>query len=95
VELYSKLIVFLNMRSLSMAELSELLYAARQKRERDWLMILVAFNHGFRVSELIAIKPDDVKGRVCAFGCLKHSKATIRPLFFARQSPVQRTRCSG
>ena len=37
-----------------------LLAAARPHRERDWLLILVAFWHGLRVSELISFQKDAV-----------------------------------
>lgn len=42
-------------------ELSGLLRAAKKASERDWLMILVAFNHGLRASEVVGQQPYDVK----------------------------------
>ena len=38
------------MRHLSKEQLASLLTAARAHSERDWLMILVAYNHGLRAS---------------------------------------------
>jgi site-specific recombinase XerD len=41
------------MESLSKDELIALLAAAKAKRTRDWLMILVAYSHGLRASEVV------------------------------------------
>lgn len=49
------------MRSLSKDELRALLTSARACRERDWLMILVAFTHGLRATELLSITAKDLK----------------------------------
>ena len=49
------------MEFLFKAELLALLGAAKAKRQRDWLMILVAYNHGLRASEVIAITRDDLQ----------------------------------
>jgi integrase/recombinase XerD len=40
------------MESLSNEELCSLLAAAKKKRTRDWLMILVAYQHGLRANEV-------------------------------------------
>lgn len=40
-------------QSLTRDEFRALLRCAREKRERDWLMILIAFMHGLRVTELV------------------------------------------
>lgn len=53
---------------------------ARAHRERDWLMILVAYNHGLRVSEVLAITRDDVQGGFLRVQRLKGSKRTVQPL---------------
>lgn len=41
------------MESLSNDELCALLAAAKKKRLRDWLMILVAYQHGLRANEVV------------------------------------------
>jgi integrase len=41
------------------AQILALLAAARRKRERDWLMILLAYQHGLRASEVIALTPSN------------------------------------
>jgi len=38
-----------------------LLAAARAHRERDWLLLLVCFWHGLRVSELVSFKQDAIE----------------------------------
>jgi site-specific recombinase XerD len=43
------------MKSLSRDQMDSLLKAARQHSERDWLMILVAYNHGLRASEVCSL----------------------------------------
>ena len=68
------------MRSFSKEELRALLEAARAKRERDWLMILVTFNHGLRVSELLAITADNIRDGYLRIPRLKGSLETVQPL---------------
>jgi site-specific recombinase XerD len=41
------------MKSLQREELTRLLCAARQHSERDHMMILTAYSHGLRASEVI------------------------------------------
>jgi integrase len=47
--------------ALTKAELLAILSVARRHRERDFLMILMAYEHGLRASEVIAITRDDIK----------------------------------
>jgi integrase len=47
-------------KSLSRPQLLMLLACARAHRERDWLLLLVCFWHGLRVSELVAFGKDAV-----------------------------------
>jgi integrase len=47
--------------ALSKPELIALLTAAKAHKTRDWLMILVAYCHGLRASEVIALQADAVK----------------------------------
>lgn len=69
------------MRSLSKDQIHALLSAAKAHRERDWLMILVGFLHGLRVSELLSIQPDDVKDGFLTVQRLKGSMRTVQELF--------------
>lgn len=67
-------------QSLTRDELLALLRAARAKRERDWLMMLVSYNHALRVSEVTAIKAEDLKDGYLTVARLKGSFRTIQPL---------------
>lgn len=68
------------MESLTKRELLALLAAARAARERDWLMILVAFWHGLRASELVGIKGSDVCDGFLTVQRLKGSLRTVQAL---------------
>ena len=68
------------MEALSKTELLALLAAARASRERDWLLILVTFWHGLRVSEVISFKRDAVKDGYLTIDRLKGSLRTTQAL---------------
>ncbi len=57
-----------------------LLATAKSSSERDWLMILVAYWHGLRASEVIAITRDDLADGHLAVRRLKGSLRTVQPL---------------
>jgi type 1 fimbriae regulatory protein FimE len=57
-----------------------LLAVARASRERDWLWILVAFRHGLRVSEVVALTPDNLKDGFLTVQRLKGSLRTTQVL---------------
>jgi integrase len=66
--------------ALSKAELLALLGAARAHSERDFLMILMAYSHGLRASEVLAIEPDSVRDGLLEVQRLKGSLHTTQPL---------------
>lgn len=68
------------MDALSKAELLALLGAARAHSERDFLMILMAYSHGLRASEVLAIEPDSVRDGLLEVQRLKGSLHTTQPL---------------
>ena len=68
------------MESLTKAQILALLGAAKANRERDWLMILVAFSHGLRASEVIAIRRDAINDGYLTVRRLKGSNRTVQPL---------------
>jgi integrase/recombinase XerD len=68
------------MHALSRDELRALLSAARAQRERDWLMILVAFHHGLRASEVTGITADAVIDGHLTVQRLKGSNKTTQAL---------------
>jgi integrase/recombinase XerD len=68
------------MHALTRDELKSLLGAARASRERDWMMILVAFHHGLRASEVVGITADAVQDGYLTVQRLKGSMKTTQPL---------------
>jgi len=69
------------MTYLTQDELLAVLKIARRESLRDWLMILLAFNHGLRASEVTNIKLEDIRGnREIVIRRLKGSKITTQPL---------------
>lgn len=71
------------MEALSKPELIALLRTARARRrtgERDWLMILVAFSHGLRASEVTSLQRDAVKDGHITVARKKGSLRTVQPL---------------
>ena len=90
------------MQHLSRDEVVALLRAAKDESERDWLMILVAFNHGLRAAEVAGQLDSDVKpGKLVHPGIrvmdirdghltvkrLKGSLKTIQPLI-SHENPL-------
>jgi integrase/recombinase XerD len=70
----------LAIQSLNRAELLALLKTAAAGRQRDWLMILVAFSHGLRASEVVAIVRDDIADGFLTVQRLKGSLKTTQEL---------------
>jgi site-specific recombinase XerD len=70
----------LNVHALSKLELRALLEAAKAHRRRDWLMILVAFHHGLRASEVVHITADGVVDGFLTVKRLKGSMKTTQAL---------------
>jgi integrase len=68
------------MQALSKPELLKLLGAAKAANGRDWLMMAIAFNHGLRVSEVLAITPDDIRDEILTVRRLKGSRVTRQRL---------------
>jgi integrase/recombinase XerD len=66
--------------SLAKSELLALLRTAKERRERDWLMILVAYNHGLRASEVVGLTGDCVRDGWLTVKRLKGSLRTVQPL---------------
>lgn len=68
------------MYAFSKEEILRLLAAARVASERDFLMILVAYLHGLRASEVVAITRDHIAGDHLDVKRLKGSEHTVQPL---------------
>jgi site-specific recombinase XerD len=67
-----------------------LLKAARKRSIRDWAMILLAYRHGLRASEVCGIKLADVDMRAGSISIrrLKGSLFTVQPIYQHRGQPL-------
>lgn len=78
------------MDALTKAELRSLLAAARADRrhgERNWLMILVAYSHGLRATEVVRLQKDALVDGHLSVRRLKGSLPTTQP-FVADVDPL-------
>ena len=75
---------------LTPAELLALLKAARTSSARDWAMILLAYRHGLRASEVCGLRLGDVdqKASAVTVARLKGSMLTVQPLYAHRGQPL-------
>ena len=75
---------------LTPAETLAVLKAARERSTRDWAMILLAYRHGLRASEVCGLKLADVdlKAGSIFVRRLKGSLQTMQPLYQHRGQPL-------
>src|SRR5579863_8098356 len=78
------------MTFLTPQEMLDLLKAARKRSTRDWAMILMAYRHGLRASEVCGIKLADVdiKAGSISIRRLKGSLHTVQPLYQHKGQPL-------
>jgi len=78
------------MTILTPQEMLDLLKAARKRSTRDWAMILLAYRHGLRASEVCGLKlaDMDLKAGSISIRRLKGSLHTIQPLHQHRGQPL-------
>jgi integrase len=78
------------MTILTPQETLALLKAARKRSTRDWAMILLAYRHGLRASEVCGIKLDDIDLKTSSISIrrLKGSLHTIQPIYQHRGQPL-------
>lgn len=76
------------MEFLTPDELLSVLRTAKESSLRDHLMILMAYSHGLRASEVTNIRLDDIQDQSLSIVRLKHSKTTIQPLVPHRGQPL-------
>ncbi len=78
------------MTILTPQEMLDLLKAARKRSTRDWAMILLAYRHGLRASEVCGLKlaAMDLKAGSISIRRLKGSLHTIQPLHQHRGQPL-------
>jgi integrase len=78
------------MTFLTPSETLAVLRAARERSTRDWAMILLAYRHGLRASEVCGLKLADIdlKSGSISLRRLKGSLQTIQPLYPHRGQPL-------
>ncbi len=78
------------MTHLTPDELLSVLKAARARSARDWAMVLLAYRHGLRASEVCGLKLGDMdlKTSSVALRRLKGSLQTIQPLYRHKGQPL-------
>lgn len=71
-------------------ELLGVLRAGKKRSVRDWAMILIAYRHGLRASEVCGLRIADVnlKDGVISIQRLKGSLRTVQPLYAHRGQPL-------
>jgi integrase len=73
------------MKNFTKVELDALLAVARKHSETDYLMLLVTFNHGLRVSETLALNSANFVSGFLVVQRLKGSRKTSQPLLPSEQ----------
>src|ERR1700733_10324736 len=78
------------MTILTPQEMLDLLKSARKRSVRDWAMILLAYRHGLRASEVCGIKLADLdlKAGSLSINRLKGSLHTVQPVYQPRRQPL-------
>lgn len=78
------------MNYLTAEEILIVLKVARSRSARDWAMILLAYRHGMRASEVCALQLADInlKGSSLSIRRLKGSLHTIQPLYRHKGQPL-------
>jgi type 1 fimbriae regulatory protein FimB len=78
------------MTFLTPVETLAVLKVAKQRSTRDWAMILLAYRHGLRASEVCRLKLADVDQKVGSISIrrLKGSLQTVQPLYQHRGQPL-------
>ncbi|HXY13629.1 MAG TPA: tyrosine-type recombinase/integrase [Terriglobales bacterium] len=78
------------MKWLTREEMTRVLDAAKAASERDWLLLLISYQHGLRVSETVALTAANIVDGHLLLQHLKGSKAIIHPLLENEREPLQR-----
>jgi type 1 fimbriae regulatory protein FimB len=78
------------MTYLSPEEILAVLRLARARSTRDWCMVLLAYRHGLRASEVCGLRLSDVnmKDQAIRVARLKGSMLTVQPLYSHRGVPL-------
>lgn len=78
------------MLALTPQEILNVLKAARARSARDWAMMLLAYRHGMRASEVCGLKLADIdlRSEAVTIRRLKGSLTTVQPLYRHRGQPL-------
>ena len=68
------------MKHLDRSQLLAVLSEAKKDSSRNWLMLALTYNHGLRVSEVLALTPAHIKDGFISVRRLKGSLHTTQPL---------------
>ncbi|MGO9863702.1 MAG: tyrosine-type recombinase/integrase [Terriglobales bacterium] len=71
-------------------QLEALFQVARAQSERDWLMILVVYNHGLRATEVVTLTPANLRDGFLTVKRLKGSRCTTQRLFDSDRDALTR-----
>ena len=83
------------MKSLSRPQLDSLLQVARSHSESDYLALLVGFNHGLRVSEILSLSKENIVAGQLVIQRLKRSRKTTQPLLPSEKELLETLAQSG
>jgi len=73
---------------LTQDEVLSVLRVARQESMRDWLLILLAYRHGLRATEVTSLKVSDIQNGALDIKRAKGSLRTIQPLDIFKGEPL-------
>lgn len=76
------------MKAMTREQLDAVLAVAKKYSEDDYLALLVGFNHGLRISEMLALSPANVINGCIVVERLKGSKKTVQPLLPSEQAAI-------
>ncbi len=83
------------MKSLSKDQLNSLLQVARKHSEADYAALLIGFNHGLRVSEILALSNENVVDGHIVVQRLKGSRKTVQALMSSEREIVEALAAKG
>lgn len=78
------------MKSMSREQLDALLNAAKQESEIDYLMLLVTFNHGLRVSETLSLTKNNIRDGYISVARGKGSLPCQHPLLGSERQRLEK-----
>lgn len=80
---------FRPVKHLSESEMEKLLVVAEARSRRNWLALLVGYNHGLRVSEIIGLRAKNVVDGFLTVKRLKGSERTSQPLVASERTALE------